>query len=230
MCIRDRYIYSAHDTTVINTLVSLNITGWECLLDRYSKGIYDDTKECPHAPKFASSIFIELHQDTQGWFVKFMYDDVAYKICPNGTEERCDLDEFANKVLLGDIDKDWMKTCEIVEEKPFAVGGSSWKFIVIICLAISALIMLGLIIRVVVKIKNIENAADNYGRVQVLIFVKSLFHSGGVAFCCCFRFMQSRIRFIQSVVFSAHYSFIHSFDQRKIYPCRTHNHLSLIHI
>jgi len=77
---------SAHDTTLMLILSSLNLTTPICLWNNFVNNGTMNDPTC-HYPIFASNIKMELWNSTEGFFVKFFYDDVLLNVTGCGGTE-----------------------------------------------------------------------------------------------------------------------------------------------
>ena len=87
-------LYSSHDTTMTSILSIMNITNWECLLNKYrSKNVTYNENQCL-VPQFASNILFEVWNDVTSneTTIKMLYNFEIQKICND--KESCSLQEF----------------------------------------------------------------------------------------------------------------------------------------
>lgn len=72
-------LFSTHDMTIMQVLTGLNLTGYECI---YEKWMTQNEKEnCLNFPPYASNIFFELHENekTKKFFVDVIYNSKLVK-------------------------------------------------------------------------------------------------------------------------------------------------------
>ncbi|XP_065337178.1 prostatic acid phosphatase [Cloeon dipterum] len=101
---RKLFLYSAHDTTVANILMTL--------------GLFDAQN-----PPYTSSILLELHKlPPEKYFVTILYknetDRDPYKLSLPGCAFRCPLDDFV-KLTSPMIPEDWNAECQLGAEQTF---------------------------------------------------------------------------------------------------------------
>lgn len=72
-------LLSAHDMTVMQVLTGLNLTGYECLYEKWVTK--NENKNCLSFPPYASNIFFELHENekTKKFFVDVIYNSQLIK-------------------------------------------------------------------------------------------------------------------------------------------------------
>ncbi|XP_059474786.1 prostatic acid phosphatase-like isoform X2 [Neocloeon triangulifer] len=101
---RKLFLYSAHDTTVANILMTL--------------GIFDT-----QIPAYTSSIILELHKlPAEKYAVSILFKNETkrepYKLTLPGCSFRCPLDDFV-KLTASMIPEDWMAECQLGTEQTF---------------------------------------------------------------------------------------------------------------
>jgi hypothetical protein len=122
--------YSAHDSTLNALLSALNVTTWECQLERFQKGKMNDfDSKCPWTARVSSNIIMELHQTSKGkHIVKFFYDDKEYHLLG---EKELDYNEF--KALLRSVQvpnfEDMCLGPKVFLPKPFFVQLPLWQWV-----------------------------------------------------------------------------------------------------
>ena len=94
-------IFSAHDTTLQPYMAVLNLTNWECLLEKFDKN-NEQKGNCVNGfPIFASQIILELHSNVTDvgkvYFVKVIYNGVEMKLCESEQTE-CLFEEFSQRL------------------------------------------------------------------------------------------------------------------------------------
>ena len=120
--IQDNYelkfaIFSAHDTTLQPYMAALNLTNWECLLEKHDKNETRKGNCVDGYPVFATQILLELHskelESGKAYFVKIIYNGVEMKLCETEKTE-CLFEEF-NQRLTNYVlsDNDFEVSCGI---------------------------------------------------------------------------------------------------------------------
>ena len=109
-----KYVFfSGHYLTLTPLMVGLNITNFECLMNKLHN-VTDDHLNCENGyPIYASQILIELHsrifQDgTKKYFVKVIFNGKEMNICEKGVFE-CEFSDFNKRIkkeiILDNFDK-----------------------------------------------------------------------------------------------------------------------------
>ncbi len=109
-------IFSAHDTTLQPYMAILNLTNWECLLEKFDKNNKQKGNCVDGFPVFASQINLELHSNETAarkvYFVKVIYNGVDMKLCESEQTE-CLFEEFRQRLNLFVMnDDDFEQNCK----------------------------------------------------------------------------------------------------------------------
>ena len=67
-------MYSAHDTTLIMLLSTLNLSNYQCILQKWRNKYLTEDSNCFPLPDYASNLLMELHRNEQNITVKFRYN------------------------------------------------------------------------------------------------------------------------------------------------------------
>ena len=87
---------SGHDANLMSMMVGLNITSYQCLLDKYFKNQTSELN-CYPRPYFASSLIIELHEVDQEILIGIKFNGEYINMCERN-EKFCSYGEFRERV------------------------------------------------------------------------------------------------------------------------------------
>lgn len=125
-------LFSGHYLTLTPIMAGLNITSWECLIDKFN-GISNSKLNCEEGyPIYASQILIELHSilnedNNKEYFVKVIYNGKEMNLCEQNKKE-CEFSDLMNRLEKNIIIDNFEKICNDMnfaksiinkKEKPF---------------------------------------------------------------------------------------------------------------
>ena len=114
-----RFAFLSGDERSLLSLLSLyNIVNPYCLYENYNakkSGVEIPIPSCIY-PGYASQVIYELHQESEGQFVQFLYNGKPLKICSNSVGTTCNLQEFIREtqsLLSNQIPQNLNQNCQV---------------------------------------------------------------------------------------------------------------------